>query len=150
MNTNFRALFKTRREQAASESALQPGDAFPLAKLGPSVSVAGDRYMVLFISLSCRDCVELLTHLYILRHLNRRLVLVTDGTAEENHVFTEHFQFPFEVAGLPYSAFHDRFGIAVTPCAFLVEHHVVSRIGSPHTKAELIEFWSEKGEAASP
>ncbi|MWC31302.1 hypothetical protein [Paenibacillus sp. MMS18-CY102] len=143
MSTNFKALFKKNREEKASiQSNLMLGDVFPLEKLKEPVDIDNENFMVLFVSFSCRDCIEMLPQLSAFNPFHRQFLIITDGEEAEYRGLIAHFNYSFVATGIPFRDFYPSFGVAITPQAYRIRDGRIDRIGSPHTGEELLALWN--------
>src|SRR5690606_18373780 len=103
---------------------------------------SGQPYVVVYLSLTCRDCVRLLADIPdSLAHLNGRLSMYIEGTEEEVAEIVHYYTFAIPVRPISSTDRLMVHRIGLTPFAYYVdEQNKVVRSGAVHTKAEILEL----------
>ncbi|MCC3374575.1 hypothetical protein [Cohnella sp. REN36] len=123
---------------------LKPGDLLPPmpgAEI-PTASAAGDgRTALVFASLHCLDCIDLLPHLAAAARgmPEYTLALFTTGDETDNREMQRYFGWAFPVYSMAQGEMGRRYAISALPCAILTdERGRLAASGAVHDAAELL------------
>jgi len=127
---SFRDLFKREtleREQAyasgpvdTAEQSFIPGEPFPGLDLDPRLADA-EKAAVLFVSLTCSSCIDLLPELVAFSaNFDGVLLVVSSGQKEENEELVRYYDYTFPVHTMEESAYKAKFGLEATPGAIML------------------------------
>jgi len=128
---SFRDLFKREtleREQAyaagpteTAEQPFVPGEPFPGMDLDPRLADA-ERAAVLFVSLTCSSCIDLLPELVAFAdNFDGLLLVVSSGKKEENEELVSYYDYSFPVHTMEENVYKAKFGLEATPGAIMLE-----------------------------
>lgn len=137
---SFRDLFKRDTLERAEADMVPPdeteldGDAAPVqGELFPDLDLderleEAPVATILFISLTCSSCIDLLCDLgkFGERH-EGLLLLVSSGSGEDNAELVQYYNYPFRVLTMEEKVYKSRYGLEATPAAMLLEHGVVKK-----------------------
>jgi len=137
---SFRDLFKRETledEQAYSapsfdeekqmEAPLTEGQPFRGLELDAGLADA-PKATVLFISLTCSSCIDLLPELveFGARH-EGLLLVVSSGSTEDNEELVQYYDYSFPVVTMPEKEYKARFALEATPSAIMLENGLVRK-----------------------
>ncbi|WP_422657768.1 hypothetical protein ACK8P5_18720 [Paenibacillus sp. EC2-1] len=137
---SFRDLFKREtleREQVYAaplldqeilmESPLVQGQLFRGLELDARLADAATA-TILFISLTCSSCIDLLADLaeFDARH-EGVLLVVSSGSIEDNEELVQYYDYSFPVLTMEEKEYKARFGLEATPAAIMLEQGLVMR-----------------------
>ncbi|RJE90164.1 hypothetical protein D3P07_08090 [Paenibacillus sp. 1011MAR3C5] len=128
---SFRDLFKREtleREQSYSSSPVEtavqpfiPGVPFPGFALDARLAEA-EKAAVLFVSLTCSSCIDLLPELVAFgTDFDGLLLVVSSGLKEENEELVRYYDYSFPVYTMEENIYKARFELEATPAAIILE-----------------------------
>ncbi|REK77136.1 TlpA family protein disulfide reductase [Paenibacillus paeoniae] len=134
---SFRDLFKREtleREQVSAprpddirEQPFIPGDPFPDFELDSRLADS-EQAVILFVSLTCSSCIDLLPELGSFSdRFDGLLVLVSSGLQEENEELARYYDYPFAVHTMEENIYKAKFGLEATPAAILLEKGLMTQ-----------------------
>ncbi|MFF2887467.1 hypothetical protein [Paenibacillus sp. NPDC057967] len=128
---SFRDLFKREtleREQSYAsgpeetiEQPFIPGAPFPDLALDARLADA-EKAAVLFVSLTCSSCIDLLPELVAFSaSFDGLLLVVSSGLKEENEELVHYYDYSFPVITMEENIYKAKFGLEATPAAIVLE-----------------------------
>ncbi|OAB41155.1 hypothetical protein [Paenibacillus antarcticus] len=109
-------------EELLMESHLVQGQLFRGLELDDRLADAA-MATILFISLTCTSCIDLLSDLaeFGARH-EGLLLVVSSGSNEDNEELVRYYDYSFPVLTMQERAYKARFELEATPAAIMLEH----------------------------
>ncbi|MFC5471486.1 TlpA family protein disulfide reductase [Cohnella suwonensis] len=137
----FQQLFKSiqmKQSGKVAVEAIPPGQPFPLEFAGTT----NDVNLALFISLTCRECVYLLSDLpSFLSGFAGGVRMFVKGKEEEIRQLTDYYEFDFPVYPIREDEMTDLYKVPSTPYLYVADKSgIVSGSGNVHSVEELTEL----------
>ena len=121
------------------KAPLRNGDPFPIM-FNSTLEERNGRGIVCLISLTCRDCIDLLPILKAFTETySGWFVLLCNGTAEENDEIKKYFNFSFPVLQMNDDTVR-LLGVEFFPYSFLLNNGLIINQRIVHDNRELLEL----------
>ncbi|GKU76516.1 hypothetical protein [Paenibacillus sp. L3-i20] len=122
----FQAPYISSEEEVTSDS-LVLGQRFPDLSLDERLANTPSA-TILFISLTCSSCIDLLPKLLLFSQTyTGLLLLVSSGPQEDNMELVHYYDYPFPVLTMAEKSYKAQFQLEATPAAIILEHGLMKQ-----------------------
>ncbi|MGW9128329.1 hypothetical protein ACWGPW_25470 [Paenibacillus chitinolyticus] len=141
MAADFRKMFK--KDKTIMENKTYK--VFPLSLFNIETSNNTNRCLIICISFSCMHCINLLPNISsITKNYNEQIVMITDGSFEQNEEIRGYFNFEFKIISVDEHYLKD-FGIEHFPHYMLMEKEEIIKRSYGEELEEFLDTVMSKG-----